>query len=100
MSVSIEFVDNGGTDGPFQLASNNGWTLVVEWANKLPAKFNAVKKLCQDGEVEDTAELSSQLNDALISQYAPSNENVYKTLAELCEVLGQGAEEELAVVTS
>lgn len=63
MSVAVRFWGDGD-DGPFQVATANGWRLFCEWASKLPG-FPALKELARDGASSDTSRLSQQLRAAI-----------------------------------
>jgi hypothetical protein len=99
VGLSIVFADSAGTDGPFTLASANGWRLFGEWAGTLPAEqFAAVRRLADAGEVKGTDALGTQLAKALML-HNPESEAVAHTGAMLRGLVGVGDPGETATVT-
>jgi hypothetical protein len=101
MGLDITFV-SPRSEVSYQLASANGWGLVIAWVEKLPSvksRYPHALALVLDGETEDSAALARELKSA-IKAYPPKNVNVRHTLVALLKNMDDGAEDEQAVVTS
>jgi hypothetical protein len=100
VGLSIQFTGAAdGGDGPFPLASANGWALFAEWAAALPAAASrAVRALADAGEVTGTDALAAELAAALAA-HPPENPAVADTARGLAELVGGGDPGETATVT-
>lgn len=101
MGLSIMFHGaSDGDDGPFSLASASGWGLVTNWVETLPPKeYSTLWILVRTGEVDDTYQLSQELERAL-AEHPPSVPGVVHTLNHLQTTLGIGNPAEIATVVA
>lgn len=90
MSYSITFRDEqGGTDGPFSLATTAGWADVGRWAASLPAgRYPAVTRFLAAGRYAGTDALAAQLSEALGAH--PPDDDTAHTVKNLLELIGVG----------
>lgn len=91
MSVSIEFDGPEGRDGPFEVASANGWQLLCETCEA--AGLASLIALSEEGYYPNTAEISKDL-DALFREDVFPSAKVRDTAEGLRKWVGVGAEDE------
>lgn len=93
MAYSIQFKDgDGDVDGPFALATCQGWADLVAWA----ATSSSFKELAKNGSVEDTSKLAAELRALLKDRPPPPS--VGRTVETLLSIVGTGDELEVAAV--
>ena len=92
--VSIKFIQGQEEDGPFSLATTNGWSLFRAWARQ----SKALSQLFTSGIYVGTDRLSKALIEA-IRQFPPRG-SVLSTVNGLGRILGVGDQSETAVILS
>lgn len=92
MSMSIVFFDDGQSDGPFQIATGNGWAEIVEVSKDLPR----LSELIESGQTTDTYALRKEIDELLARHFQSST--LRSTLNGLVEKLGIGSPSEEAVI--
>lgn len=93
MALSVSFVGApDGDDGPFQLATANGWKEFAAWAEQ-HADCPALQALVRDGTCN-----SRELAEELERVDEPISSNVSDTLDGLVQLLGDGDPAERVLV--
>jgi hypothetical protein len=101
MSVSIAFGDGpeGAPGTEVQVATNKGWSDVVDWVEGLdPETYPELTLLTAAGECGDLPGLVAEIEDALRDD-APEDESVATTLAGLAEAVKARQDQPYVIVS-
>lgn len=99
MSVNLDFGDDRPGQPSEQVATNHGWTQVIEWAaGHEPDTYPALFGLLQHGVSEDLDAIATEIGDILENE--PPASDVGDTLQGVKRSIEANRDEGIAVVSS